>query len=218
MIFYEIITHDLRKPMCKRVEERKHCGPYRWRPSKTGTGRGFYMAEGLKVDQAGSTFDLRLEPARNFLPFGSRLSRIDGYFYSVAMDRDECLIPIVARLPNKRGFLAGWTMGDGMMSAIDGDVCEDGYNAALAAYDMAERNAEGMIESEERADDPDLMDHEAYYQFRSEDGEPYGMFEVLVNPAGMVWWRACFPGCLPDSDMIGPFPSIDEAVRDAREN
>ena len=31
--------------------------------------------------------------------------------------------------------------------------------------------------------------------------------------AGVYWW-ACFPGCLPDSDAFGPFASEDEALAD----
>ena len=32
---------------------------------------------------------------------------------------------------------------------------------------------------------------------------------------GWYWW-ACFPGCLPDSDPIGPFASEREAIEDAQ--
>lgn len=35
------------------------------------------------------------------------------------------------------------------------------------------------------------------------------------SPAGW-YWQTCFPGCLPDSDPIGPFASEDEALADAR--
>jgi|DEB0MinimDraft_10_1074344.scaffolds.fasta_scaffold103488_1 hypothetical protein len=35
------------------------------------------------------------------------------------------------------------------------------------------------------------------------DGQPLG--------AGWFWW-SCFPGCLPDSDPIGPFDSEREAI------
>jgi len=35
------------------------------------------------------------------------------------------------------------------------------------------------------------------------------------SPAGWYWW-SCFPGCLPDSDAIGPFETEEEAVADAR--
>ena len=32
--------------------------------------------------------------------------------------------------------------------------------------------------------------------------------------SGWYWW-SCFPGCIPDSDMIGPFDSESEAIDDA---
>jgi len=37
------------------------------------------------------------------------------------------------------------------------------------------------------------------------------------NLAGWYYWW-CLPGCLPDSDLYGPFASERAAVRDAREN
>ncbi len=34
---------------------------------------------------------------------------------------------------------------------------------------------------------------------------------------GSGWyWQACFPGCLPDSDPIGPFATEAEALADAQ--
>jgi len=33
---------------------------------------------------------------------------------------------------------------------------------------------------------------------------------------GWYWW-SCFPGCLPDSDPIGPFATEAEALADAQE-
>jgi hypothetical protein len=33
---------------------------------------------------------------------------------------------------------------------------------------------------------------------------------------GWYWW-ACFPGCMPDSDPIGPFETEAEALADAQE-
>lgn len=33
---------------------------------------------------------------------------------------------------------------------------------------------------------------------------------------GWYWW-ACFPGCLPDSEPMGPFDTEAEALADARE-
>jgi len=29
------------------------------------------------------------------------------------------------------------------------------------------------------------------------------------------YWQACFPGCLPDGDLMGPFSSESEAMEDA---
>lgn len=35
---------------------------------------------------------------------------------------------------------------------------------------------------------------------------------------GTGWyWQACFPGCLPDGDPMGPFATEAEALADARE-
>lgn len=33
---------------------------------------------------------------------------------------------------------------------------------------------------------------------------------------GFYYWY-CFPGCLPDSDPIGPFPTYEDALSDARD-
>lgn len=35
-------------------------------------------------------------------------------------------------------------------------------------------------------------------------------------PAGF-YWSCCVPGCLPDSDLMGPFATEAEAIEDARE-
>lgn len=31
------------------------------------------------------------------------------------------------------------------------------------------------------------------------------------------YWQACFPGCLPDGEPMGPFPTKAEALADAQE-
>lgn len=36
-----------------------------------------------------------------------------------------------------------------------------------------------------------------------------------IMPEGW-YWRACFPGCMPDGDPFGPFESYDSAVEDAQ--
>lgn len=45
------------------------------------------------------------------------------------------------------------------------------------------------------------------------------MLDAIIEEQGIkggwFWW-ACFPGCLPDSDPIGPFDSAQAAIDDAR--
>jgi hypothetical protein len=68
-----------------------------------------------------------------------------------------------------------------------------------------------------------------FHPFKHDDGRTYGSFEVFYidvdevsqyrdeedqpREPGWYWW-ACFPGCLPDSEPVGPFSSEEEAVRD----
>lgn len=133
--------HDFSRPMPERLKSREYTGPYYWTPTKPGTGRGFYQSsKGLYCDKAGSTFDLRLEDANDHLG-SSRLSQINGYYCDEDGD-GETLQPIIARLPRKRGFLAGWTMGRGMCASLDSTIWETEEDAARAAHDLAESDAE----------------------------------------------------------------------------
>lgn len=36
------------------------------------------------------------------------------------------------------------------------------------------------------------------------------------NEPGWYWW-ACFPGCMPEGDAIGPFDTEEDALTDARD-
>ena len=84
-----------------------------------------------------------------------------------------------------------------------------------------------------------------YHSFLDENGSKYGSFEVFeVNQSNVLdfaidqfgktyygsvdtdlkpseitghYWQSCFPGCLPDSDPIGPFTTESEAISDAQE-
>ena len=61
----------------------------------------------------------------------------------------------------------------------------------------------------------------AYHHFYPEtETGSFETFEVspgsrLISPGW--YWQACFPGCLPDSDPMGPFSSEAEAIENARE-
>ena len=56
---------------------------------------------------------------------------------------------IVMRLPRDRGFLAGWSMGDGMISEIEYIIYDDERDAAHAADSIAEKVAEKEREYQE---------------------------------------------------------------------
>ena len=69
-----------------------------------------------------------------------------------------------------------------------------------------------------------------YIQFKDDEGSGYGSCEVFyiaqgdegydevscVTP-GWFWW-ACFPGCMPDGELNGPFDTGALAIDDAQEN
>lgn len=55
-----------------------------------------------------------------------------------------------------------------------------------------------------------LPDVEVFYH---EGGSIYDLYEDINE--GYYYWF-CFPGCLPDSDPIGPFATEDEAIADLR--
>lgn len=151
MIFEQVTMIDYSRSLKERAEARKVCGPYTWKPTEPGKGRGFYQSsKGLFCDPRGSTFDLRLELANdhpNDCGYGS-LSRITGYYCDEF--QDETLKPIVARLPHCRGFLAGWTMGRGMCGALDAEIYQTIEDAARAAHSKAEYDAEESVAYEIR--------------------------------------------------------------------
>ncbi len=75
-----------------------------------------------------------------------------GWYFS---ESRETIRGLVFRLPHGRGFLAGWSMGEGMASQVDGYVWDDENDAARAANDMAE-SAAGLqreFEESQRAED-----------------------------------------------------------------
>jgi hypothetical protein len=151
-------VHDLAKPLRQRLESRQYAGPYYFTPAKPGTGRGFYQAShGLACDRAGSTFRLRLELANDHL--SGRIALTRGYYCD--LHQDSTLTPIIARLPHGRGFLAGWTMGAGMVASLDATIWESEREAAMAAHDMAERDAEREREREAASNETDSDESEA---------------------------------------------------------
>lgn len=147
-MFSNIVMINYDRPLAERAASRKVAGPYRWEPSEPGKGRGFYQASHA-LECGDSTFRLRLEWANDHLR-GSRLSFINGYY----CDNTDTLQPIIARLPHGRGFLAGWTMGQGMCASLDGYIYLSEEDAARAAHSTAEFTAdENRMDSEDFDDD-----------------------------------------------------------------
>lgn len=61
-----------------------------------------------------------------------------------------------------------------------------------------------------------LPNIEILYFTRAECRE-YGIVDGDGKPMPKGWyWRACFPGCMPDGGPFGPFDTEAEAIADAQ--
>jgi hypothetical protein len=69
-----------------------------------------------------------------------------------------------------------------------------------------------------------------YYSDPSREKDKYSLPDIEVfeagpgewdvddepNEPGWYWW-ACFPGCMPEGDAMGPFDTEEDALADARD-
>lgn len=138
-------VHDFSRPLRDRARARKICGPYHMRPREPGGPVGFYLESGRRLAMArhGATMGLRLDIPG---PVGRR----GATGYHADDHGDSIILPLVARLPHGRGFLAGWTMGPGMCGGLDRDLYADPESAGRAAHNIAETVAESAREIDER--------------------------------------------------------------------
>lgn len=136
----------------QRLQDRRTgcTGDYYHAPSPNNReGRGFYLT-------AREACGLRYTYADEVSGSGIRHS---GWFTD-----DTCsdtIRGIVLRLPRGRGFLAGWTMGEGMASSVDySPIFDDEADAARCADSMAESAAENEREYQARmrAEDEETAD------------------------------------------------------------
>jgi hypothetical protein len=76
-----------------------------------------------------------------------------------------------------------------------------------------------------RESDPHaLPDVEVFEVWTDKSGKRHNEFETVqywdddpvMSEDGWYYW-SCFPGCLPDSDPIGPFNTEAEALADAQQ-
>lgn len=192
----EIRLIDFRKSLAQRKADRKFTSGYRWNPPATpSTGVGFYMAsKRLAMDEHGARLRLRLAEADEFIPRHSRLSGVEYYCDS---DQCETLKPIVAYLPHRRGFLAGWTLGQGCCAELDGHIWPTLEEAALAAHDETERAAELWRADDERQGEPDEADENPDWL---EDNEETTVLlsiqnrrKVIVSRVAVALFNASWP-------------------------
>lgn len=129
------------RPIAQRLESRRRvfCGEYFHAPKPIT--RGAHPGRGFYLDQLAAN-GLRFEWC-DCVP-GSNI-RHSGWYCN---DSGDKIAGIVARLPRGRGFLAGWSVGEGRASELDGCIYADAIDAARAADGMAERAAENQREYE----------------------------------------------------------------------
>jgi hypothetical protein len=119
-------------PLSHRLAARKCAwgrgSCYHAPPTRETGGRGFYWAE------AGER------------PFGLRAETVGAGWRA----GDDVITGFVATLPKGRGWLVGWTMGEGMASTLDTDIFDDEADARRVAVsrarDAADREAEYQAE------------------------------------------------------------------------
>lgn len=131
-----------RGSLARRLQQRKPypaTGDYYHAPTPDNrNGIGFYLdSDGMP--------GLRWQWADDIV------SRLPSGYYC---DRhgDQTIRGVVFRLPRGRGFLAGWSMGEGMASSLDFDIFDSAEDAARAADSMAESAAEAEREASQDDD------------------------------------------------------------------
>jgi hypothetical protein len=85
--------------------------------------------------------------------------------------RDEKIRGLVFTLPKGRGFLAGWTMGEGMASFVECDIYETADEAAHAADSLAEDAADDEREAREAREKEEQAQREAEEHAEAEEME-----------------------------------------------
>ena len=108
----------------KRLEHARNpvCGPYYHAPKPdSNNGASFYLeSDGMP--------QLRWQWCDEVLPS----IRHTGWYLDEHGDSEK-IRGIVMRLPRSRGFLAGWSMGEGIASAVEYDIYDDAQDAARVA-------------------------------------------------------------------------------------
>ena len=61
-----------------------------------------------------------------------------------------------------------------------------------------------------------------FYTDPTRESDPFALpnaetFHNNINGSEYWYWWSCFPGCLPDSDPVGPFDTEQAAIDDAQD-
>lgn len=92
---------------------------------------------------------------------------------------------------------------------------------ALPDVEVFQMTAEEVAESSAYQDEQyDFMKRHEFRLAGMNSKVRQAMLDAMVEELGITggwYWWACFPGCLPDSDPIGPFATEAEALADAQD-
>jgi len=152
---------DYAKPI--KARHAGPCGPYTFaRQPLRGAGdrckgfTGYLSSDGSEVNE-GTMVRLRVEKASDIISL-----RHSGWYCD-----EEChgiMYGVVAILPRSRGFLAGWSLGEGMATSFDGFVWDTIEDAARAADEearvAADREREFQVEENRRLDAEELYERD----------------------------------------------------------
>jgi hypothetical protein len=159
----------------KRLERARNniCGPYYGgcTPVQEQAGHGgtcFYLESDFMPQ-------LRWEWADEVN--GSRINH-RGWYTDEFGDGDK-IRGIVMRLPRNRGFLAGWSMGEGMASTVEYDIYDDALWAASSADSLAKSVAER--EREYQAEEAARREAEEA-EIEAEESEAMAQRDIITTP------------------------------------
>lgn len=133
-----VFTLPKGKPQERKGLKRLTSGYYHAPTPNNKTVIGFYLG----CNSGGTPFRLRYKFADEIVNL-----RHNGWYCDIY--GNQTIRGIVFTLPNRRGFVAGWTMGEGMCASLDFDIYQTEEEAAYAADSIAERAAESEREYQE---------------------------------------------------------------------
>lgn len=132
---YQLPTPSNLEGVKKKRALRECCGPYyQDNPAQVTwahPGGSFYL---------GSDF----EPGR-YIRRADEIIRLGHTGWYCDEFQEQTIFGIVIYLPHGK-FLAGWSMGEGMASAYEGEIYDDETEAARAADQLAKATAEEELE------------------------------------------------------------------------